>query len=440
MATWHQLSMVELALAFLIPVTLAMVGGVWFRHPRRTFAATLLTLLWCLPALLLLQRWNLDVHWWDFQLYGGMQIVGMPLELWFGWAVLWSAVPALCFARYRVITIFIWLVLADWLLMPTMRATVRLHRSWLEGELAALMLVLLPSLLLQRWTVQGKRLGWRATLQVLAAAGVFLYLPAELVFHVYPSPGWQAYAAWPPMVRALLLQLGVVLALPGVAAVQEFATRGEGTPIPYDPPEKLVTTGMYRYVANPMQVSCLLTMLLWALLLQSAWLLCGPVVCLVYCAGIARWDEGVDLQRRFGEAWSAYRAQVHDWMPCWRPYVATSAMLYVARGCKVCSGVSIAALSTRFGDCGCGDAGCRVNHADALCVRWRRRRGRTCDGARSGACEPWLGVRGSGAAVAGCVVGGADGDGCERYGASYVRRATAGKRAAVESAVWQSRR
>lgn len=337
LATWQQLSVVELALAFLIPVSLAMVGGVWFRHPRRTFVATLLTLLWCVPALLLLQRWNLQVQWWEFRLYGGMQIAGMPLELWFGWAVLWSAVPALCFARYRVITIFTWLALSDLLLMPTMRATVQLHWVWLEGELAGLLLVLLPSLLLQRWTVQGKHVCLRATLQVLAAAGVFLYLPAELVFHVYPLPGWNAYFAWSPMVRALLLQVGVVLALPGVAAVQEFATRGEGTPIPYDPPRRLVTTGMYRYVANPMQVSCLLTMVLWALLLRNAWLLCGPILCVVYCVGIARWDEGVDLQRRFGSVWLSYRKEVHDWLPRWEPYVPIAATLYVARGCEVCS-------------------------------------------------------------------------------------------------------
>ncbi len=330
----------EKALAFFVPVTLAVVGGVLLRQPKRVFAATLLSVLWCVPALLLLQHVNLALQWWSFVQDDGISVLAMPSELWCGWVVLWSAVPVLCLSHLPLWLAFASLALCDMLLMPRM-LTVHLHPHWLVGEAAALLLVLVPSLLLQRWTVQGRYVRGRAALQVITAAGMFLYLPAELVSPPYPLPGWSEYYAWSPLVRALLLQLGVVLALPGVAAVQEFAARGEGTPIPYDPPQKLVTTGMYRYVANPMQLSCLATMLLWALLLRNVWLLCGSAICLVYCMGIARWDEGVDLQHRFGSVWSAYRAQVPDWLPRWRPYVPVEAKLYIARGCEVCSGVRV---------------------------------------------------------------------------------------------------
>ena len=37
-----------------------------------------------------------------------------------------------------------------------------------------------------------------------------------------------------------------------------FVLSGRGTPWPFDPPKKLVITGLYRFVSNPMAVSCLL--------------------------------------------------------------------------------------------------------------------------------------------------------------------------------------
>lgn len=375
----------ETALAFFVPATLAVVGGVLLRQPKRVFAAMLLSVLWCVPALLLLQRVNLAMQWWGFPVHDGMRVLAMPLELWLGWAVLWSAVPVLCLSGLPLWVAVALLALCDVLLMPGM-TTVSLHSNWLVGEVVAVLLVLLPSLFLQRWTVQSRYVGARAAFQVLAAAGVFLYLPAELVFHVYPAPGWSEYLTWSPAVRALLLQCGVVFALPGLAAVQEFAVRGNGTPIPYDPPSRLVTTGMYRYVANPMQLSCLLTIVLWALLLRSAWLLCGPVLCLVYCVGIARWDEEEDLQRRFDVEWEDYREEVHDWLPRWKPHVPMAGTLYIARGCQVCRGVRVF-LEHR------NPVGLEIEDAETLALGSITRMRYVCDG------ETVEGVRAMGRAL-----------------------------------------
>jgi hypothetical protein len=118
----------------------------------------------------------------------------------------------------------------------------------------------------------------------------------------------------------------------------EFADRGCGTPIPYDPPQRLVTSGIYRYCANPMQMSCAIVMLLWAMVLHNAWLILAASMSAVYSAGIAEWDESEDLSHRFGREWRVYRAAVHNWRLRWRPYHAESAAcIYIAGSCGPCS-------------------------------------------------------------------------------------------------------
>ena len=74
------------------------------------------------------------------------------------------------------------------------------------------------------------------------------------------------------------------LMLPGVlglCAVQEFVKRGGGTPIPYDPPCKLVTSGPYAYLRNPMQVSAMLVLLLLGIILRSYWVAAAGIMIVV---------------------------------------------------------------------------------------------------------------------------------------------------------------
>src|SRR6202012_5569883 len=141
----------------------------------------------------------------------------------------------------------------------------------------------------------------RAAGQVLLAGLVFLYLVPEIVFAFRPgTPGWQPFLGASPFLRQLWLQILVLLAVPGISAVQEFAMRGHGTPLPYDPPRSLVVSGIYRYCANPMQLSCAVVMLAEALMLRNRWLVLAAFLAGIYSAGLARWDEEVDLARRFG--------------------------------------------------------------------------------------------------------------------------------------------
>ena len=95
------------------------------------------------------------------------------------------------------------------------------------------------------------------------------------------------------------LQILAVPAVLGISAVCEFARRGGGTPVPFDPPKRLVTTGPYAYIANPMQTAMTLVFLGWGALLGSWWVMAAAAMAIVYSAGIAAWDEGQRPARTF---------------------------------------------------------------------------------------------------------------------------------------------
>src|ERR1700744_5554889 len=81
-----------------LPLAAAIVAALLRPRRQRMFAACLLSLLWTLPALLILQRINLIANWWTFH-PEGPKLVGMPLELYLGWAILWGVVPQLTFRK-----------------------------------------------------------------------------------------------------------------------------------------------------------------------------------------------------------------------------------------------------------------------------------------------------------------------------------------------------
>jgi protein-S-isoprenylcysteine O-methyltransferase Ste14 len=336
----HQITMIRVA-ALYLPLAAAVLAALLRPRRRRMFAACLLGLLWTLPALLILQRINLIANWWTFH-PKGPALVGMPLELYLGWAMLWGLVPQLTFRKLDLPEVMVVMGALDLWLMPLTRPLLQLNGYWLRGEAAALVLVLAPAICVARWTLDNSHLKLRSTLQVVISGLLFLFFLPEVAFALRPTANagsvWQPLVHTPSLFRQAAIQLILLLAVPGVSAVAEFAQRGLGTPIPYDPPQRLVTSGIYRYCANPMQLSCTIVMLLWAALLRNPWLALGAAMCMLYSAGVAHWDEERDLVARFGEAWQDYRTNVPVCRLRWRPYHAGSpARLYIARFCGPCS-------------------------------------------------------------------------------------------------------
>jgi protein-S-isoprenylcysteine O-methyltransferase Ste14 len=325
------------AAALYLPLMAAALSGLLTARRPRQFAALLLSFLWAAVTLLAVQRLNQLEGWWTFP-DAGVSLCGMPLELYLGWIVLWGLVPQIALIRLKIGWVLAIFALVDLVLMPLCRAVVQLQATWLLGETLCVGFVLLPAICIARWTEQGIYLKARAALQTITAGLLFLFVVPEIVFALRPGAGWTPLLQLSRWQLQISLQALAILALPGVAAVMEFATRGGGTPIPYDAPKRLVTSGIYRYLANPMQTSCTLVMFCWAGLLHNGWLLSAAVMSVIYSAGIADWDERRDLCLRFGDRWSEYRSAVHNWLPRWRPFhTGAPATLYIAASCGPCS-------------------------------------------------------------------------------------------------------
>jgi protein-S-isoprenylcysteine O-methyltransferase Ste14 len=111
---------------------------------------------------------------------------------------------------------------------------------------------------------------------------------------------------------AALMVLGGLLAIWCVAA---FVVEGRGTPAPFDPPRSLVPRGPYRWVRNPMYLGALLVLIgfgAWRTSLAMI-LLAVPIAGLAHLF-VVLYEERT-LERRFGPAYTAYRAVVNRWLP-----------------------------------------------------------------------------------------------------------------------------
>lgn len=325
------------------PITIAFLVAFVRRNRKRIFPAALLGFVWALPSLLAVQLLNLRFGWWRFNALGGL-FRGIPVDLYLGWAVLWGILPILSLNETGIAWVLAAFFGIDLILMPACSPVVALSHHWLTGEFVALSLVLVPAQLFARWTIKDTHVNARAFLHVLAAGGVFLFLIPEVVFAVRPGRRWDALLFQPAWLRNLELQAIALLGIVGVSAVQEFAQRGNGTPIPYDPPKRLVISGLYRYISNPMQLSCALVMTAWGCLLRNPWLAAAGIMPFLYSLGLAAWDESEDMRVRFGKPWDEYRHNVKAWRPRSTPWQAPDrplARLYVAETCGPCSEVRL---------------------------------------------------------------------------------------------------
>ncbi len=323
------------ATALYLPIVIAAIAVLYRRPTRRVITAAILATAWNLPALLALNVVAERLGWWTFGVEVGT-IGGVPVDLWLGWALLWGAVPVLV-APTRLVLVVPALVVADLALMPLADPVLSLGSSWLVGEAVGVLACLLPGLVLGHWTARRKNVFGRASLQLIAFAGILYLVLPTLIFEV-TGEGWAALLdrpRWQFVAAGLLLAPVAAMA---VQAVNEFARHG-GTPFPLDPPTALVTTGPYAYVANPMQLGGSVLLASWGVLLQSTSVVVASVAAGLFSLGFAAWNENSELDSRFGQNWRHYRSRVRPWIPRFRPAVVHPAVVYVAGTCEPCSEV-----------------------------------------------------------------------------------------------------
>jgi protein-S-isoprenylcysteine O-methyltransferase Ste14 len=160
-----------------------------------------------------------------------------------------------------------------------------------------------------------------------ATAGVSLLVGAAfLALWFWLLPWWLGFqvdltgaARW-RWVAAVPSVLGFAVAL---RCVWDFGWTGRGTPAPIAPPQRLVVTGFYRYVRNPMYVGFLTGWLgLWVIFGradQSA--LVVALTAVAFVALVVPLYEEPTLRKKFGEEYEEYCRNVRRWIPrvtAWR--------------------------------------------------------------------------------------------------------------------------
>ena len=113
--------------------------------------------------------------------------------------------------------------------------------------------------------------------------------------------------------------LGVALVVTGwtilLWCTVEFVRRGRGTPSPDRAPTKLVVSGLFRVVRNPMYVGVVAAIMGIAIAMRS-WetALYGLVVAIAFHLRVLFYEEP-RLTREFGDEFKAYRERVPRWIP-----------------------------------------------------------------------------------------------------------------------------
>jgi len=118
--------------------------------------------------------------------------------------------------------------------------------------------------------------------------------------------------SWSLGLSVFILVIGFVIMFWPVIAF--FRTKG--TPVPFNPPPKLITTGLYAYVRNPMLLGLFIFMLGLGVLLGSLSLILifTPlfiVLNILYLKAV----EEKELEKKFGQEYLEYKKRVPMFMP-----------------------------------------------------------------------------------------------------------------------------
>jgi protein-S-isoprenylcysteine O-methyltransferase Ste14 len=150
---------------------------------------------------------------------------------------------------------------------------------------------------------------------VIAPGTLAVYLPWSIT-------GWHLK---PPFLGVDALRIvGATLVFLGLVAIVgsfiRFVWKGFGTPAPVAPPTRLVVTGFYRRVRNPIYVGLIVISVGEALIL-------GDGRMLVYAAGLWLffhvWVLAIEepsLGQSFGDEFATFKANVPRWLPRLTPW------------------------------------------------------------------------------------------------------------------------
>lgn len=146
---------------------------------------------------------------------------------------------------------------------------------------------------------------------------VFLLVVPSTVAVVVPwwIAGWRMRPALFPGARPAGAALTVAALAVLLDSFARFALHGLGTPAPVLPPRRLVVSGLYRWVRNPMYVAVLSVITGQGLVTGAVGVLgYAALVWLAFHLFVVAYEEP-GLRRTFGADYDASLASVPRWIP-----------------------------------------------------------------------------------------------------------------------------
>jgi protein-S-isoprenylcysteine O-methyltransferase Ste14 len=267
----------------------------------------------------------IQMGWWHYG-WDALMLNEIPADILIGGAVLFG--PGLYFSFPTTKPLMICLPIIIGLhgtIFSSLEPLVFAGPRWFLGVVFVFLVAHLPAIYLAKWTEEDRNLPMRCALLAIMTGGmIFAIVPSLVmqamggVWDIIDRPVWAISLA--------VVTLGVVSAI-GVSANQSLCLQGDGTPIPLDPTKRLVTTGIYAYVSNPMQLSAALVFLVLGVFLMNIWIMAAAVMAWIFVQGMVRWHHRHDLLKRFPEGWPEYKENVREWRPRWKPWTKGMAVL-----------------------------------------------------------------------------------------------------------------
>jgi protein-S-isoprenylcysteine O-methyltransferase Ste14 len=122
---------------------------------------------------------------------------------------------------------------------------------------------------------------------------------------------------WQMLLGSALIFAGLA---PGFESVRRFIYVGRGTLLPTEPTERLVVSGFYRYLRNPMYVGVLVAQTGEAVLFRSRDMaICMAIFALGFYIFVLFYEEPM-LMRRHPVEYPRYKSHVPRWWPRLTPW------------------------------------------------------------------------------------------------------------------------
>ena len=319
-----------LALRWLLligPILLVVVMAFVRKTTTREKIGGLFAFLYGVPIILLTHSIAVHFGWWHYG-WDALMVDGLPVDIILGGAILFG--PGLYFTFPKLGPLMICLPIILGLhatVFSSLEPLVYAGPFWFGGVLFVFITAHIPAIYLAKWTAEDRRLPMRCALLAIMTGGMILAVLPSLIMHA--MGGDWALLERPAWSTALVVFLLVVVSVIGLSANQMLCLQGGGTPIPLDPTKRLVRSGIYAYVSNPMQLSAALIWIILGIYLQNIWIVAAAGMAWVFVQGMVRWHHRNDLLKRFPNGWPEYKLNVPEWRPRWKPWIAAPAKLTI---------------------------------------------------------------------------------------------------------------